>query len=113
MKHTRVRTDEFSTRGHLLRVTGRQGYEESTDVWVTREMGVQFEQNNTDTVDPGFNVLGPADNNFPYRLKELTKVNINGLVDCRIKPGAVCESLENVQAFTTLFQKRKESFCHI
>ena len=96
-KHTRVRTDEFSTSGHLLRVTGRQGYEESTDVWVTREMGVEFKQQTTETVDPGFNVMGDAAADFPYRLKELTKVNINGSVDCKIKAGAICESLENVK----------------
>ena len=102
MKHTRVRTDQFTTSGQFLRVTGRQGYEESTDVWITRELGVEYEQKTAETVDPGFNVLGDADQaaNFPYRLKELTKVNINGSVDCKIKAGAICESLENVKSQT-------------
>ena len=44
MNHKRVRTDTFDAPGHQLRVTGRQGYESSTDIWITREVEAEFEQ---------------------------------------------------------------------
>ena len=97
MKHRRVRTDEFTTQSNLLRVTGRQGYEERTDVWITREMEVEFEQNKLETIDPGFNVLTTQDGNGDWSLQTLTRLNLNGTVDCKLDQGIVCKSLENVK----------------
>ena len=95
MKHTRVRTDVFETNSSLLRVTGRQGYEKSTDVWITRESKVEFEQKGDDTNDPGFNVIG-SDSSYsiPYPLKQL---NLTGSVDLQLAPNPICDSMDNVK----------------
>ena len=92
MQHRRVRTDQFSSEDTLLRVTGRQGYEESTDVWIQRDVEVEFAQNTPRTIDPGFNVL-----NDQYDLRPFTRINLNGVVDCKIAQGSICNSLENVK----------------
>ena len=100
MKHRRVRTDEFTTQSNVLRVTGRQGYEESTDVWITREAQVEFEQKAEDTIDPGWNVIEARDDGepghytIPYNLQHL---NLTGKVDLQLAPHSICNGLENVK----------------
>ena len=93
MQHRRVRTDEFETDSKFLRVTGRQGYEQSTDVWIERETVVDFAQVGEATVDPGFNIIRADER---YAKMNLTRVNLNGEVDCKISTAAVCKSLDNV-----------------
>ena len=69
MKHRRVRTDEFKTQEDFLRVTGRQGYEQSTDIWISRDMEVEFEQKSEETIDPGFHVVNRPNEEGFYDLK--------------------------------------------
>lgn len=90
MKHTRVRTGVFKTDGTLLHVTGRQGYEKSTDVWITQTADVEFEQKGEDTVDPGWNVLDGEQNFYaiPHTLQQL---NLNGEVDLQLAKHPVCD----------------------
>lgn len=96
MKHTSVRTDDFETQGTLLRVTGRQGYEKSTDVWITKTAELEFEQKGEDTNDPGWNVLNGEQEHYriPYELEHL---NLNGKVDLQLAKHPVCNSLDNVK----------------
>ena len=57
----------------------RQGYEESTDVWISREAEVEFLQKAPDTIDPGWNVIKDAGSyTIPYNLEQL---NLTGKVD--------------------------------
>ena len=96
MKHTSVRTDDFETSGTLLRVTGRQGYEKSTDVWISQTADVEFEQKGDDTNDPGWNVLNGEQEHYmiPYEFRHL---NLNGKVDLQLAKHPVCGSLDNVK----------------
>ena len=105
MKHTRVRTDNFETNGTLLRVTGRQGYEKSTDVWITREAEVHFEHNGGDTNDPGWNVLGGdlMNQNFYNIPHQLTQLNLTGEVQLQLAPHPICNSLDSFYSFKLKF----------
>ena len=42
MQHKRVRCDNFLSDTSLVRVTGRGGYEQSTDVWIERDATVKL-----------------------------------------------------------------------
>ena len=97
MKHRRVRTDEFKTQEDFLRVTGRQGYEQSTDIWISRDMEVEFEQKSEETIDPGFHVVNRPNEEGFYDLKTFTRLNVNGTVDCKLARGSICKGLENVR----------------
>ena len=74
MLHKRVRTDTFESVGPLLRVTGRQGYESSTDIWISRTMGAKFQQAVADTEDRGWNVYR---NESPYTLPHISPTQSN------------------------------------
>ena len=94
MNHKRVRTDTFSSVGNQLRVTGRQGYEASTDIWVSRVIETEFEQKIADTEDLGWNVLRGGAYSIPH---DYTQPNLNGKVDLTLTPYGINNSLENVQ----------------
>ena len=96
MNHRRVRTDNFDSSGAVLRITGRQGYEASTDIWVSREIETNFEQKVADTEEPGWNVLRGLQTAYtiPY---DYTQPNLNGKLDLSLTSGGINNSLENVQ----------------
>ena len=85
MNHKRVRTDTFESTGNLLRVTGRQGYESSTDVWVTRDIEVELVQDHADVEEVGWNVLR---NDSAYSIPHTyDQPNLNGTVDLDLTTG--------------------------
>ena len=93
MNHTRVRTDKFTSASSALRVTGRQGYESSTDIWIARDMETKFEQKTEDTEDLGWNVL-----RSPYGIPHTyTHINLNGKVSLDLARGLINDSLEHVK----------------
>ena len=93
MNHKRVRTDTFTSPSSALRVTGRQGYESSTDIWISRDMETRFEQKTADTEDLGWNVL-----RSPYGIPHTyTHINLNGEVSLDLARGLINDSLENVK----------------
>ena len=95
MLHKRVRTDTFESVGPLLRVTGRQGYESSTDIWISRTMGAKFQQAVADTEDRGWNVYR---NESPYTLPHTFRLpNLTGGIDFDMDSFGINNSLENLR----------------
>ena len=93
--HKRVRTDTFESGANSLRVTGRQGFESSTDIWVSRTIEGEFQQARDDVEEVGWNVLR---NNTMYGSDHVyDQPNLNGTVTLQLNNGSICDSLENVR----------------
>ena len=54
--HKLVRTDTFTSRGNYLRVTGRGGFEQSTDIWISRVVPIEVKAIIEDSEEPGFSL---------------------------------------------------------
>ena len=96
MNHKRVRADDFKTTTSTLRVTGRQNYETSSDIWITRDIETESEQKVADTENVGWNVLrGPrAAYTIPH---DYTQANLNGLVKVDLASGGINNTMENLR----------------
>ena len=96
MKHRRVRVDTFSSENNIVRVKGRQGYEQNTDVWVSKEAEVVVVQGGQDTNDSGFNILGGNQNQYVDGY-ELDQLNLTGTVELELARNSISKGLENLK----------------
>ena len=96
MQHKRVRTDNFLSDTNLLRVTGRSGYETSTDLWIEQDynvtaapLAVAVEEER----DLGFHI-----NKLEYNVRAIDRVNVPGLLHSDgLVPGVLNLSMPNIR----------------
>ena len=95
MLHKRVRVDDYTTDGRVLRITGRSGYETSTDLWIERAFGLKFRAARDEEYDRGWHL---AYDDFYTLDWEYTRPNLHGQMEIGlIKGGGLNDSMENLQ----------------
>ena len=95
MLHKRVRVDDYTTEGRVLRITGRAGYETSTDLWIERTFGLKFGADREELEDRGWFL---AYDEFYSLDWEYNRPNLHGDVEIDLrKDGGLNDSMENLQ----------------
>ena len=82
-----------------INVTGRSGYEQSTDIWMTQDFDFTISQNTDEKEDDGWNVLGNVDQPA-YGLKTFTKYHFADDVTGHtftLEQGGLCNAIENIK----------------
>ena len=95
MLHKRVRVDEYTTDSRVLRITGRSGYETSTDLWIERAFGLKFRSERDEVEERGWH----TEDSDSYTVEwEYIKPNLHGIVNIDLwKGGGLNDSMENLQ----------------
>ena len=94
--HKRVRVDEYTTDSRVLRITGRSGYETSTDLWVERTLGLKFGSDRDELYERGWHTEGVVNH---YSLDwGYTQPNLHGVMEIDgSRWGGLNDSMENLQ----------------
>ena len=98
--HKRVRVDDYTTNSRLLRITGRSGYETSTDLWIERTFGLKFKSDRDENEERGWHTSSDVLED-PYDFYTIDwsydRANLHGTVDIELVKGGLNDSMENLK----------------